>query len=481
MRTDLILGPPGTGKTTYLLNKVDEAIKSGISPERIGFFAFTKKAAEEAKERALKKFGDINLPYFRTLHSLAFKLLKLSRSEVMRTEDFKELGEILGSYTFSQQYSETMERVPQEGALGDICMSLYSLQKAEMITPEEAWRRHGKDIALDVYKYFVTNLERFKNQRMKLDFTDFMSRDFAPLDLDLLIIDEAQDLTKQQWKFAMQIGKIATKVIIAGDDDQSIFKWSGADLNTFLGLQGNKKVLPKSFRLPKAIYNVANDIVNKINFRYVKDWEPDDREGQVTWVNSPEDVKIDLKSSWLMLARQRYQLDEYVKICRNQGIPYILEGDNILKSPDIRVVFIYERLRRNDSIDEESAKLLAKYTETKLKEKESYTKQDFNLDFNKPWFEVLYRIGLETIAYIRKIKQNNISLLTEPNVKINTIHSVKGGEADNVILLTDIPGKTYKNYILSPDDEHRVWYVAVSRAKEKLFIVQQRMLKSYIF
>lgn len=481
MRTDLILGPPGTGKTTYLLNKVDEAIKSGISPERIGFFAFTKKAAEEAKERALKKFGDINLPYFRTLHSLAFKLLKLSRTEVMRTDDFKELGEILGSYTFSQQYGENMERMPQDGALGDVCMSLYSLQKAEMISPDEAWRKYGKDIALDVYKYFVTNLERFKNQRMKLDFTDFMSRDFAPLDLDLLIIDEAQDLTKQQWRFAMQIGKIAKKVIIAGDDDQSIFKWSGADLNTFLGLQGNKKVLPKSFRLPRAIYNVANEIVNKINFRYVKDWEPADREGQVTWVNSPEDVKIDLDSSWLMLARQRYQLDEYERICRNQGIPYYLEGENILKSADIRVVFVYEKLRKTDSIDEESAKLLAKYTETKLKEKESYTKQDFNLDFDKPWFDVLHKIGLETIAYIRKIKQNNISLLTEPNVKINTIHSVKGGEADNVILLTDIPGKTYKNYILSPDDEHRVWYVAVSRAKEKLFIVQPRMLKSYIF
>lgn len=481
MRTDLVLGPPGTGKTTYLLNKVDEAIKSGILPERIGFFAFTKKAAEEAKMRAFQKFGDINLPYFRTLHSLAFKLLKLSRSEVMRTEDFKELGEILGSYTFSQQYGESMERLPREGALGDICMSLYSLQKAEMIAPEEAWRKYGKDLALDVYQYFVVNLERFKNSRMKLDFTDFMSRDFAPLDLDLLIIDEAQDLTRQQWRFAKQIGKIAIKVIIAGDDDQSIFKWSGADLKTFLGLEGNKTVLPKSFRLPRAIYNVANDIVGKINFRYVKDWEPSDREGQVTWVNSPEDVKIDLESSWLLLARQRYQLFEYEKMCRNQGIPYILEGQNILKSPDIRVVFIYEKLRKGDSIDEESAKLLAKYVEQKIPEKESYTKQDFYLDFEKPWFDALHKIGLETIAFIRKIKQNNISLLTEPKVRINTIHSVKGGEADNVILLTEIPGKTYKNYILSPDDEHRVWYVAVSRAKEKLFIVQPRIPKYYNF
>ncbi len=67
----IVLGPPGTGKTHTLLNEVDNCLKQ-TAPDKIGYFAFTKKAANEAKERAIKKFdlGEDDLPYFRTLHSL---------------------------------------------------------------------------------------------------------------------------------------------------------------------------------------------------------------------------------------------------------------------------------------------------------------------------------------------------------------------------------------------------------------------------
>ena len=68
----IILGPPGTGKTTTLLNLVDEFIQDGVRPKQIGYFSFTKKAANEAADRAAEKFGldkDNDLPFFRTLHS----------------------------------------------------------------------------------------------------------------------------------------------------------------------------------------------------------------------------------------------------------------------------------------------------------------------------------------------------------------------------------------------------------------------------
>ena len=71
---NIIIGPPGTGKTTRLLSLVEGELDKKVSSEDIGYFAFTNRAADEAKSRANIKFNLDNnsLPYFRTLHSLAF-------------------------------------------------------------------------------------------------------------------------------------------------------------------------------------------------------------------------------------------------------------------------------------------------------------------------------------------------------------------------------------------------------------------------
>ena len=95
----IILGPPGTGKTTTLLNLVDQFIQDGIRPKQIGYFSFTKKAATEAATRAADKFGlDIenDLAFFRTLHSYAFNQLGMTKEKMMGPEDYKEFGEKCG-------------------------------------------------------------------------------------------------------------------------------------------------------------------------------------------------------------------------------------------------------------------------------------------------------------------------------------------------------------------------------------------------
>ena len=94
-----ILGPPGTGKTTRLIKYVKTFVKLGTPIDKIGYFAFTKKAADEAVDRMLDAYPNLqkkNLKHFRTLHSLAFTRLGLKKSEVMQDEHYEDIGRQLG-------------------------------------------------------------------------------------------------------------------------------------------------------------------------------------------------------------------------------------------------------------------------------------------------------------------------------------------------------------------------------------------------
>ena len=95
--TQVILGPPGTGKTSTLLGLIEDELEKGTTPTKIGFFTFTKKAVNEGKQRAMDKFELTrkDLPFFRTLHSLAFRQLGLSKESVMDLKDIKELNQVL--------------------------------------------------------------------------------------------------------------------------------------------------------------------------------------------------------------------------------------------------------------------------------------------------------------------------------------------------------------------------------------------------
>ena len=99
MKKYRVIGPPGTGKTRNLLQTVQKAIDEGISLDNIGYFAFTRKAANEARDRFLKDNVGLtkkDLPYFQTLHSFAFNQLGLKEENVMQEEHYKKIGDTCG-------------------------------------------------------------------------------------------------------------------------------------------------------------------------------------------------------------------------------------------------------------------------------------------------------------------------------------------------------------------------------------------------
>ena len=95
------------------------------------------------------------------------------------------------------------------------------------------------------------------------------------------------------------------------------------------------------------------------------------------------------------------------------------------------------------------------------------------------WYEVLDRLKPSEIAYLRRLEQLNEDIKGEPRIRVSTIHQAKGGECDNVVVLLDLGKLVYRSYLKNPDDEHRVFYVAVTRAKQNLYIIEAQKQEGY--
>ena len=479
----IILGPPGTGKTTTLLNIVEQSLARGIEPQRIAYLAFTRKAAHEAQERAMEKFGfdTGRFPFFRTLHSLAFKRLGLKRDEIMTDKHFRNIGKAMG-IEFKGIYDEDLG-VHIGMGLGDKCSRVESLSRVGLRSLEKQYEYiNENDLSLHAVKQYSEALQKYKKQNKLLDFTDMLEKFHEPLPIDICIIDEAQDLSSLQYKMAITASQYAKEVYIAGDDDQAIFGWAGADVKKFLSLKGDQVILPQSFRVPHSIYKLATDVVGRIKNRYVKPYTSKLDKGEVEYVSDEQEIDFSKDGTWLCMGRSKYTLYRLKQVVRQQGYGYIYNGKSSLDTDETRAIMAWESMRKNNEISLFDAKNLAKYFtfKVKIRAKESYTLEDFGLppeSIQRDWMEILKGIPPDEREYLRSCMRNGERFKDKPRITISTIHQSKGGEADNVVLLTDMGRLSWNS--LGNDEENRVWYVALTRAKENLFLVRPRGLRYF--
>ena len=483
------MGPPGTGKTTTLLNEVDKYLKE-TDPDKIGYFSFTQKAAYEARDRAMSKFNfsEDDLPYFRTLHSLAFRRLGIKKEEVMQSRHYEDLGKKMGLIVDYHDYDN--EHTGLFTTKSDL-LRIVQIAKLRGITPEQQYnlKEHTQDVTVKQLKQFVHDLEQYKKDYNLIDFTD-MIKEFVLLDkspkFDVVFIDEAQDLSRSQWGMAKCIWDKTKHTYIAGDDDQAIFRWAGADVDSFIAQTGKIVQLTQSYRIPQVVHDVATKIVNRIQHRLPKEWRPKTQRGLISYYDEFKQINMK-QGNWLVLARTRFMLNELEEQLYSQGLYYENKYKTNKEQDLYKAVTDWENVRKGVSINYDQVERIASYMSQNHFEKQAlkYMNKDANYDMaglrertwlktDKVWYEAFDNAPSRSIRYIRRMRENGEKLNSAPRISLSTIHGVKGGEQDNVVLLTDLSRNTQRNYEQNPDDENRLFYVGATRTKNHLHIIRPK-------
>jgi len=484
----IVLGPPGTGKTTTLLNKVDDYLKN-TDPDKVGYFAFTQKAAYEARDRAIKKFNleEDDLPYFRTLHSLAFRRLGIKKEDVMQRRHYQDLGKKVNEEINYAEYENDHNGIFTSDSE---YLQVINLATLKGITPEQQYNlnQHSQDLALDKLKLMAHYLKDYKKQHTLIDFNDmileFTKSDVAVPKFDVVFIDEAQDLSRMQWDMAKAIWQKTTDSFIAGDDDQAIFRWAGADVDSFIAQEGQMLPLQQSYRIPAKVHALAMGIINKIKTRINKSWNPKIHEGSLSRYDDFEDINMS-SGEWLVLARTKYMLDKLEPTLYENGYYY----NNKFKKQKEHTLHMaaldWENARKGAPLSYDQVIRIYGYMSDKHADKnklKSMTKDSMyiipmmkeyqGLKTDAVWFEAFDAAPRREVNYLKQMRRRGEKLNEAPRITLSTIHGAKGGEAENVVLLTDLSFNTMRSYEKNPDDENRLFYVGATRTKEHLHIIR---------
>ena len=274
----LILAGAGSGKTRVLTHRIAYLIdEKGVNPWNILAITFTNKAASEMRERVDKivGFGSESI-WVSTFHSTCVRILRRhidrlgfdTRFAIYDTEDQKTLmKEICRKLNIDT-------KIYKERSL----LAQISHAKDELITPDEMELNAGGDFnkkkVAAVYREYQASLR--KNNA--LDFDDLIVKTVELFQncgdvlenyqerFKYIMVDEYQDTNTAQFKFVSLLAEKYKNLCVVGDDDQSIYKFRGANIGNILGYE---KVFPQAkvikleqnYRSTQNILNAANEVI----------------------------------------------------------------------------------------------------------------------------------------------------------------------------------------------------------------------------
>lgn len=447
MKLKTIYGPPGTGKTRTLIEIAHDEVGVG---NRVTFVSYTRAAANEAASRIR---ANTELIRASTIHSLAFSGLGLSRRSVVDADKIREFSRVSG-IPF-----KVAERGVEEDQEGDDYAAVYSYACNRLISVDEAYDHFGRPGTTGRFHMFVAAYEDFKREYGYMDFDDMLvqasKRRFRQH--QVVILDEAQDCSPLQWTVFRKITEGAQRVYIAGDDDQAIFEWSGADPHGMQEFTTEKKgtalVLDQSYRVPRSAHAAAHKYaISNIERRVAKEFRARDAEGLVERYGDVGDIELgSIEGETLVLVRDQFRMAEVQRQLHHERVPYTIMG------------------RKNSPYENKFAQAIR-----------ACLRPGGPLLDEKPLLEHLRIIGTDwktgDIPMHLHDFYESIDLFAPIRLRLSTVHGAKGAEAANVVMDLSMSPRTLGNLDRDRDAEARVLYVGLTRCKETLYLCGENPL-----
>ncbi len=382
----LIHAGAGSGKTRVLTHRVAYLLENlDTKPWEILAVTFTNKAAREMKERILDLIGltarDI---WVGTFHSICARILRVEAEKLGykrnfmvfdRDDQIKFVKEVMRDHS-----------IPEKDYAPANVVRIISGAKSALVGPDDyvsMAKEPLEEAAALVYGHYQKRLKA--NNTM--DFDDLLTNPIYLFEADAatleryqdkfkyLLVDEYQDTNKTQYQFLKHLVAKHKNLCVVGDDDQSIYRWRGADIQNILNIEKDYpgcKVfrLEQNYRSTKNILEVANSVVHNNRRRRDKSlWTNNDYGDKVAIIDVVDQIaeakyvsaaiKSELAHSgrnfrdFVILYRTNSQSRVLEEALRNSGIPYMIVGGvRFYERKEIKDVLAYLRLICNplDSI-----------------------------------------------------------------------------------------------------------------------------------